>query len=335
MKEVYPGIFSLREKGSFGAIKPPENIYVLAGSNGLIFDAGYGHIWTIKRLMKEFLMLKQKYQKQSLPFEITRVLPSHVHPDHFSGLKLLRKYLGVNIVLTQKMADIIKHKRSFIAYYESENPLKEEYQAYSARNLCNAYLRKFFSRIFFKGIYGLSFINKPDDIIEEPSIIDINGEEWALFSSPGHSSDHISLYNKEKGILFSGDNILRSITTWLGPPNSDIEQYVESINTIRNLPHLKLILPAHGSPIENPYERIQQILIHRKERTEQVLQLIQDHSNKGISSNSIIMSLYPTDGKFKHGVARGWVSLTLKMLTSQGLISSRLINNEIRFFPSK
>ena len=42
MKEVYPGIFLIKEKGTFGAIKPPENIYVLAGPDGIIYDAGYG-----------------------------------------------------------------------------------------------------------------------------------------------------------------------------------------------------------------------------------------------------------------------------------------------------
>lgn len=43
MKEVYPGIFFIRESGGMlGIAKPPENIYVLAGNDGLIFDAGYG-----------------------------------------------------------------------------------------------------------------------------------------------------------------------------------------------------------------------------------------------------------------------------------------------------
>ncbi|KKL18500.1 hypothetical protein LCGC14_2474880, partial [marine sediment metagenome] len=39
MKEVYQGIFLIEEKGRFS---PSDNIYVLAGSDGLIYDAGYG-----------------------------------------------------------------------------------------------------------------------------------------------------------------------------------------------------------------------------------------------------------------------------------------------------
>ena len=51
MKEVYPGIFIIREKGAYGTIKPAENIYILAGNDGLIYDAGYGKKKTIKYVM--------------------------------------------------------------------------------------------------------------------------------------------------------------------------------------------------------------------------------------------------------------------------------------------
>ena len=53
MIEVYPGIFLIKEKGTSGAIKPPENIYVLAGSDGIIYDAGYGTKKAIKHLIGE------------------------------------------------------------------------------------------------------------------------------------------------------------------------------------------------------------------------------------------------------------------------------------------
>jgi glyoxylase-like metal-dependent hydrolase (beta-lactamase superfamily II) len=333
MKEVYPGIFSIREKGKLGVIKPPENVYILAGKNGLIFDAGYGNIWTIKHLLKEFKKIKKFYRKKNKIFNITRVLPSHVHPDHFSGLKRLRKYLGVQIILTKKMAQIIKDRKSFFQYYESADPLKEEYQVKTMRNLLIGYLQKTLSHLFFKLIYGLSFIKHPNIIIQDKTKININGEQWDIFPSPGHSPDHISLYNEDNGVLFSGDNILRTITTWLGPPNSDIDQYINSIKKIQNLPNLKLILPAHGSPIKDPKNRIKEILSHRNERTDQVFKLIQEHPKEGITPNEIIKALYPQDGKFKQGVARGWCSLTLNMLSSQNHVYYVKKDKEIRFYP--
>ena len=94
MEEVYPDIFRIKERGSFGVVKPSENVYVLAGSDGLIYDAGYGKRKTVRYLISKIEEIENLYKSQNKEFNITRVLPSHWHPDHSSGLRLLRKYLG-------------------------------------------------------------------------------------------------------------------------------------------------------------------------------------------------------------------------------------------------
>jgi len=245
MREVYPDIFLIKEKGRFGAIKSPENIYVLAGSDGIIYDAGYGTKRAVKQLVKKLKKIENNYREQKKEFNITRILVSHCHPDHFSGLKRIRKNLGIKIVLTKKSSEIIKDKKSFIKAFETD--AYEDYlriRKKVTRRIINT-LRNVGSRIFYHRIFGASYIENPDEIIEENTNIIINGEIWKIFPSPGHAIDHISLYNEEKGILFSGDNILRTITTWLGPPNSDIAEYLNSIKKIKKLSNLKLILSAH------------------------------------------------------------------------------------------
>lgn len=333
MEEVYPSIFLIKEEGSFGVIKPPENLYVIAGKNGLIIDGGYGTIWTIKHAVSEIKKIEQMYEDKGQSCNITRALPSHVHPDHVSGLKKLRKYLGTEIVLTEKMAGIIKDKDSYLDYYRSDVTLEESYESKSLKILLGNYFRKVSYRFLFNFIYGITFIPNPDKIIKENTSISINGESWDIFPSPGHSSDHISLYNEQKGILFAGDNVLRTVTTWLGPPNSDIERYMETIKKIKDLPNLKLILPSHGSPVTNPQQRLDEILAHRKKKTQQVLEIINKNRETGISLHEILEKLYPNKGTFMHGVARGWVILTLRMLWSENKIEYRVQNKRLKFFP--
>lgn len=161
----------------------------------------------------------------------------------------------------------------------------------------------------------------------------INDETWKLFASPGHSTDHISLYNQEKGILFSGDNVLRSVTTWLGPPSSCLKDYVQSLEKILNLPHLKIIFSAHGRPIENPRERIKDILEHRRQRTNQVMKRIQKNKKGGITPEEIIKTMYPGKNKMKHSIARGWIVLTLKHLEENHQIRRTERKKELRFYP--
>jgi len=333
VKEVYPGIFLIKEKGAFGAIKPPENIYILAGADAIIYDAGYGTKRAVKHLIKEANRIKNHFKEQNKDFKITRILVSHCHPDHFSGLKRIRDVLGIKVVITKKSAEMIKNKKNFIKSFETD--AYEDYlriRKNKSRKIIN-FLRNVGSRLFYQRIYGACYIDNPDEIIEENTEIMINGENWKIFPSPGHSVDHISLYNEEKGILFSGDNILRSITTWLGPPNSNITAYIKSIEEIQKLPKLKLILSAHGSSIENPMERIDEILVHRKEREKQILNIVRESKENGISPKNIIKAIYPNNSRFLHQVARGWVVLTLKMLEEKNLINRKDTKKEILFFP--
>ena len=332
MKEVYPGIFRLIEKGALRNLKPPENIYVFAGPDGIICDAGYGNRKTVLKLVQDIEKIEETFKKQGKDFNITRVLISHSHPDHFSGLRFLRKKLGVKVLLTEKMAAAVRDKKGFLKVHHASP--KDLMQAHSLtfkafwtglHNLLRAY--------FFKSLFGLSFLKNPDILIEENSEISINGETWRIFPSPGHASDHISLYHEEKGVLVAGDNILRRITTWLGPPDSNLNDYIQSLEYISSLPHLKLILSSHGGSITNPAERISEIINHRLRRTQQVKEIIQKNGSLGITPTEITQALYPRVQRMKQELARGWVVLTLEYLEVKNQIRRETGKKGIKFFP--
>lgn len=333
MNEIYPGIFLITEKGISGVVKPPANIYVIAGNDGLIYDAGYGNRRIVKYAVNRIKEIKKNFLSRNKPFNITRILPSHAHPDHFAGVKLLRDSLGVKIILTRKTAEIIKNKQNYSDFFEAGEQQDLLYIRNCRRKLKDK-VQTILWQAFYKRTYGLAFIDDADEIIEENSEILINDEKWKIFSSPGHSPDHISLYNKEKGILFSGDNVLRSITTWLGPPHCDIEEYVDSIKLIQSLPGLKIILPAHGSPVENPYERLQEIVEHRELRKNQVLDTVKQNALNGISPGEIVEKLYPGAGKIMKNTARGWICLTLLKLEEENLVVRQYTKKKILFYPS-
>ena len=328
MKEVYQGIFLIEEKGRFS---PSDNIYVLAGNDGLIYDAGYGSRKALRYFFEEFKDIKKFYEKQNKQFKITRIIASHGHSDHFSGLNSIGNTLGLNIILTEKIGKTIRNRISFEANFRGD-----DYEDFlrirtTARKVWN-FLHRLGMRLFFRRLHGLSFLDHPDEIIDENSVIIINGEHWKIFPSPGHSPEHISLYNEEKGVLFSGDNVLKMRSTWLGPPESNIIDYIETIKKIQNLPDLKLILPAHGEIIENPKETLTAILERMNERQEQVLDAITKHSEKGLSPDDILNLIYRGTKKFTRIIGRDWVVLTLKMLEKKEVIKRAIVKNKILFF---
>lgn len=311
--EVYPGIFRITERGVLGTLKPPVNIYVITGTNGLVYDAGYGDGSSIRKFMKAYKEINRICSRRGVKNHIDRILLSHAHADHFSGLRKLRKKLGFRIIISHEMKNIIKSSR---VYRESYTPADEKNNRIKPWHI--SYFIKQISRKFEYVIYalywGVSFLDDPDILIDSETTIEVNDEKWEIFSSPGHSGEHITLYNKDMGILFSGDNVMNSINVWLGPPKSDLEQYENSLKKMMKLEGLKIILPAHGSPILKPYERLGEIIQWRKKRTDDILLILKNSFPAGILTKDILEKLYPSGTRMKKEFAGGWVELTLLKL---------------------
>ncbi len=310
IQEVYPGIFRITERGLLGMLKPSVNIYVITGKNGIVYDAGYGNYGSIRDFSRKYKEICNICKDRGKENYIDRILLSHAHADHFSGLNRLRKRWGFRIIISDKMKKIIS---SSSAYRDSFTPAEKENEK-TAGGILSSLIKFISHKIEFRiyALYwGVSFIDNPDIVISSESIIEIDDEQWEIFESPGHSSEHITLYNREKGILFSGDNVLKSINVWLGPPKSDIDQYEQSLEKMLSLPDLKIILPAHGSPILNPYERLKEIIEWRRKRTNDVLKLLEQSSTEGVTVRDILKKLYPSESRMKKEFAGGWVELTL------------------------
>lgn len=330
--EVFPGIFMITQKAPLKVI-PPVNIYLIAGNDGLIFDAGFGSSVSVKHMLREFRKIEEMYHSKGLPFRINRILPSHAHSDHFSGLLPLKKRLGLSILLTRETSEIISSMRTYRNWYNDFFPVWIVQQGPSLDFLKWKIIDRTFSYIFDKTI-NITFVPHADVIIEKPSNIEINGEDWNILDSPGHCSDHISLYNAERGILFSGDNIMHRTTTWLGPPRSDLAHYIDSLEEYLKLPKLELILSAHGKPVTNPRERIEKIINWRKQRVIDVHKIIKKNNSDGISLPGLIDKLYRNEKitKVKQVIYAGWIELTLEHLLQEDKIDRRPNKGTYLFF---
>ncbi len=328
-EEAAENIFVIRQQASMGGIKPPLNMYVLAGDDGLVFDAGYGTRRDIRQAREGVQAIQAELARQGKYCRINRILPSHTHPDHFSGLHGMRRALGVKVLLTDKMARRIVSGDVYRQAYAA--PEKQE-GAFSHRiSGFKRFMHQKMARFFYSRIFGIAFMPNPDVIIEEGSILQVGGEGWDVIAGPGHCDDHVMLYSRERGILLAGDNVLRSITTWLGPPRSDIEDYINTLERIKKLPGLKRILTAHGSPVENPVERVDQIIRYRQLRTDEVEGIIRDGGPAGVTCHNVLDTLYPGERALRRSLVEGWIIVTIQYLERKGIIRREESGREVRF----
>jgi len=95
------------------------------------------------------------------------------------------------------------------------------------------------------------------------------GREWEVVYTPGHTGDHMCLFDPEARLLISGDHVLPTITPHvpgLSPLADPLGSYLESLQGLRRLGDVALVLPAHGHPFTDLPGRIDQIVAHHEGR---------------------------------------------------------------------
>jgi glyoxylase-like metal-dependent hydrolase (beta-lactamase superfamily II) len=221
-------------------------------------------------------------------FELRHVhtaIVTHSHFDHFGGATQLR---------LEAEADILTHE-SFRTVFEArelmENPDAESLDPADAGDLEK--LREMFRR---PKPWGGKWSPPPDDEllifaqmgrksarrfrIPEPSVTVMEGEvvrlarrEWIAVHTPGHTSDHLCLYDPEERLFISGDHVLPTITPHIagaGPGggllyDDPLAEFFKSLQRMHDF-DVRLVLPAHGHPFHDLSGRADHIIEHHGER---------------------------------------------------------------------
>jgi len=121
--------------------------------------------------------------------------------------------------------------------------------------------------------FGIDTEFVPDHFLEDKE--KISSLEWEVVAhhTPGHLSNHICYQYLDK--LFTGDHIMEWSTSVISPPEGDVSQFINSCEKIYNL-HCKKFYPGHGIPVENPGERIVELIEHRKKREIEILNFLKN-----------------------------------------------------------
>ena len=310
-KEMSPGIFRVRQEVRKGWIPFAMNLYALPGETGLLFDAGSGAKRTIRHGIHALDAIEKETGKKVL-----QILPSHAHWDHFSGATALAKARHMEILLTEAMVPLVRTRQGYRkAYQDDEGAL------FPPGNILKKSLLSCKSRLvdeLFACAAGMRAVTGPYASIAVGDTLKTDAGTWRVLAGPGHCNTHIMLWNPDSGILLGGDNVLANITTWLGPPRSNIADYQETLETIRDLPGLSLILPAHGPAITDPVKRTTQLITHRKKRLADIREKIRTAGPRGLSAHALVLDYYPNISSLKRGIAQGWIETTLLHLMTEG-----------------
>mmetsp|Transcript_31481 Transcript_31481/g.60716 ORF Transcript_31481/g.60716 Transcript_31481/m.60716 type:complete len:164 (-) Transcript_31481:92-583(-) len=146
-------------------------------------------------------------------------------------------------------------------------------------------------------------------------IFKTEGATLEVVTTPGHSTDHVSLMLKEEKAIFSGDCVLGTGTTVV----SNLGAYMKSLRKLLGL-NAKVLYPGHGPVVDNPKETITYYISHRNKREAQILQVL-GKATMALSSLDIVKAVYTDTPEKLHAAANRNVIQHLLKLKAEGKVT--------------
>lgn len=209
------------------------------------------------------------------PEDLTLILLTHAHPDHFGQAAGLARAAGCEVWAHEKAQiaidryafDTSPERRERVGRYWMKLGVPEEMA---------------FGQYGPPG--GTSLVEHvvPDRTLRDGERIEVSGLTLDVVHVPGHCADLVVYWHEPSGTIFSGDHLLPDITPvcLLDIPMDDdtprvhaLAQFHESIDKVEPL-RVKLLLPSHGEVLRSHRSLIAEYRLHTEERKLKIARLL-------------------------------------------------------------
>ena len=198
----------------------------------------------------------------------THVIVTHLHPDHVGCANWLVQQFDVDLWMTRSEYLLC---RMLIGDTGKEAP-PEGVRFYRAAGFDDEQIALYKENF---GMFGRFVPGMPQSYRrkQDGERLLFAGYEWEIIVGRGHSPEHACLYDAQRNILISGDQILPTISpnisVWPTEPQADpLKEFFDSIDALEEkLPEDVLVLPAHGKPFRGAHVRLEEL---RKEHADKL-----------------------------------------------------------------
>ncbi len=249
--------------------------------------------------------------------DIRRILITHGHLDHYGQAKRISLLSGAEVYIHREEHRRIQSSAQFRGHVASvllQNGTPEG----SVDTIIN-YMES--AQRWAEPLDDVHFINESHEIRFSNMLL-------RPIHCPGHSPGLLCFYLEAKGILISGDHLLKEITpnpiinplpSGAQPQNTSLKQYLDSIRKIEDL-KVSLVLPGHGEPIEDFKGLLEKILAHHEQRLVQVSSVLSQDEQ---TAYDISRALFPDTEFFEVFLGVSEILGHLNILLEEGKIVYR------------
>jgi glyoxylase-like metal-dependent hydrolase (beta-lactamase superfamily II) len=209
------------------------------------------------------------------PCRLERIVVTHFHVDHLTGAAILAEATGAEVMLGRGELEYVLNTGDPAPFIDAALKLFVENGMPRAEV---ELIRK--SHPAMRAIEAYKALSKLDiEPLGEGDTVRVGDERYKVLEMPGHTPGHIILVEEREGYAFTGDVVLKDITphVTLHEPESDpLGDYMRSLERLASL-GLKLALPGHRDPLEDPARRAREILEHHRQRLAEVHAILERH----------------------------------------------------------
>ncbi len=273
--EVAPGILRAQLPINFTGLGH-VNCYLLEDRDGVaIVDPGLPGPSSYKAL-------RRRLTAAGFPIErVHTVIVTHSHPDHFGGAGRVRHESGARIVTHQKfrlMWDPSEPPDVDVEDMPDVGALAErrfpwDPTPWGGERMPISWQRKLAFKVA-RHFPRLMRTPTPTVRLNEADTITLAGREWVAIHTPGHTDDHLCLFDPTEGVMLSGDHVLPTITPHVGglsPMADPLATFMDSLDKVAAYgDDVNTVLPAHGHPFTDLAGRAESIKQHHIVRLDQV-----------------------------------------------------------------
>jgi len=250
---------------------------------------------------------------------VTRVIVTHLHPDHVGLAGWLVRRFDTELWMTR--TDYLLC-RNLVADTGQEAP-REGIRFYKAAGFPDEALELYKTRFggFGKGVYKL-----PNGYrrIQEGEVLQIGGRKWEIVVGRGHAPEHACLWCREENLIISGDQILPRISSNVSlfptePAANPLQEWIDSCAKLEALlPEDILVLPSHNEPFRGVKLRLQELIDLHESNMEKLLALLGE-PRRAVDVFPALFKSRITSGNF--GMATGESLAHLNCLMARGQIA--------------
>jgi len=155
----------------------------------------------------------------------------------------------------------------------------------------------------------------PDHTVTEGERLEVAGVTVRVLHTPGHASNQVCYLLEKEDMLFTGDHVMQGSTVVINPPDGNMSQYFSSLERLYE-EDIAWLAPGHGFLMERPYEVVERLIVHRRNRENKVVNALRDAG--GGSVESLVAAVYDDVSEGLHRLAMRSLFAHLQKLETDG-----------------